>query len=117
MCVCVCVCVLSPISHVRLFATLQTVSCQAPLFMGLSRQEYYSGWPFPSPGDLPDPGVEPESLTSPAWQAGSLPLVPPGKPGSPVSFMANPSHLNVLAPEEGQTRNESASARNISRDF
>ena len=117
MCVCVCVCVLSPISHVRLFATLQTVSCQAPLLMEFSRQEYWSGLPCPPPGDLPDPGVEPESLTSPAWQAGSLPLVPPGKPGSPVSFMANPSHLNVLAPEEGQTRNESASARNISRDF
>ena len=42
--------------------------------MGFSRQEYWSGLPFPSPGDLPDPGIKPVSFTSPAWQAGSLPL-------------------------------------------
>ena len=117
LCVCVCVHALSPISHVRLFATLWTVACQAPLLVEFSRQEYWSGLPCPLPGDLPDPVVEPASLTSSAWQASSLPLVPPGKPGSPISFTANPSHLNVLAPEEGQTRNESSSARNISRDF
>ena len=44
---------------------------QAPLSMGFSRQEYWSGLPFPSPGDLPDPGIEPTSLV---WQADSLPL-------------------------------------------
>ena len=42
--------------------------------MGFSRQEYWSGWPFSSPGDLPDPGTEPTSLASPALQADSLPL-------------------------------------------
>ena len=50
--------------------TLWTVACQAPLSMGFSRQEYWSGLPFPSPGDLPDPGIEPGS---PALQADDLP--------------------------------------------
>ena len=45
------------LSHVRLFATPWTAACQAPLFMGLFRQEYWSELPFPSPGDLPDPGI------------------------------------------------------------
>ena len=54
----VCVCVLS---HVGLFATPWTVAHQAPLSMGFSRQEYWSGLPFPSPGDLLDPGIEPMS--------------------------------------------------------
>ena len=64
MCVCVCVCVCArALSHVRFFATLWTVSRQAPLSMGLSRQEYWSGLPFPSPGDPPDPKVKPESPT------------------------------------------------------
>ena len=54
---------------------------QAPLFMGFFRQEYWSGLPCPPPGDLPDPGVEPASLTSPGLAGGfSLPLAPPGKP-------------------------------------
>ena len=52
------------------FATSWTVACQAPLSMGFSRQEYWSGLPFPSPGDLPDPGIEPGF---PALQADSLP--------------------------------------------
>ena len=54
--------VLSPFSHVQLFATLWTVAHQAPLSTGFSRQEYWSGLPFPSPGDLPDPGIEPTSF-------------------------------------------------------
>ena len=66
--------------HVRLLVTPQTVARQAPLSMGFSRQEYRSGLPCPPPGDLPDPGTEPRFLTSPAWQVGSLPLVPPGSP-------------------------------------
>ena len=53
-------------SHVRLYAMQRTVASQAPLSMGFSRQEYWSGLPFPSPGDLPDPGIEPVSLMSPA---------------------------------------------------
>ena len=57
-----------------------TVACQAPLSMGFSSPEYWSGLPCPPPGDLPDPGIKPTSLKSPALQVGSLPLVPPGKP-------------------------------------
>ena len=53
------------------FVTPWTVACQTPLSMGSSRQEYWSGLPFPPPWDLPDPGIEPES---PALQADSLPL-------------------------------------------
>ena len=67
--------VLSHFSHVQLFVTLWI-----PLSMGFSRQEYCSGLPCPPLGDLPDPGIEPMSLTSPALQAGSLPIAPPGKP-------------------------------------
>ena len=57
------VCILS---LVRLCATLWTIACQAPLSMELSRQEYWSGLPFPTPGDPPDLGIEPMSLASPA---------------------------------------------------
>ena len=64
------------LSHVRLFAAPWTVAYQAPLSMGFSRQEYWSGFPFPSPGDLPNPGIEPGS---PALQADSLPSQPTGK--------------------------------------
>ena len=60
-------------------ATQWTVAHQAPLSMGLSRQEYWCGLPCPPPGDLPNPGIEPASLTPLPLQAGSLPLVPPGK--------------------------------------
>ena len=59
-------CTLSPFSYVQLFATLWTVAHQAPLFMGFSRQEYWSGLPGPSPWDLTNPGIEPASLMSPA---------------------------------------------------
>ena len=65
------------LSHVRLFATPWTVAFQAPPSMGFSRQEYCSGVPFPSPGDLPDPGTEPGS---PAFQADALTSAPPGTP-------------------------------------
>ena len=49
------------LSRVRLFATPWTAVCQAPLSMGFSRQQYWSGLPFPSPGDLPKPGIQPGS--------------------------------------------------------
>ena len=62
-------------SCVRLFATPWTVALQTPPSMGFSRQEYWSGLPFPSPGDLPDPGIEPRS---PALQADTLTSEPPG---------------------------------------
>ena len=57
---------LSCFSHVLLFGTPQAAVCQASLSMEFSMQEYWSGLPFPTPGDLPDPGIEPVSLTSPA---------------------------------------------------
>ena len=66
------------LSSVRLFATLWTVAYQAPPSMGFSRQEYWSGVPFPSSGDLPNPEVKPGSL---ALQADSLPSEPPGNVG------------------------------------
>ena len=72
---CVCVCELP--SCVRLFVTPWTVASQAPLSMGFSRQEYWSRVSCPSPGDLPDPGIEPRS---PALQADSLKPDSPGKP-------------------------------------
>ena len=62
---------------VRLLATPWTVAHLAPLSMGFFRQEYLSGLSFPSPGDLPDPRIEPRS---PSLQADTLPSEPPGKP-------------------------------------
>ena len=64
------------LSRVRLFATPWTVAYQAFLSMGFSRQEYWSGLPFPSPGNLPDPGIEPGS---PVLEAGTLTSQPPGR--------------------------------------
>jgi len=64
------------LSCVWLFTTLWTVARQAPLSMGFSRQEYWSGLPCPPAGDLPNPGIEPGS---PTLQANSLPSEPPGK--------------------------------------
>ena len=65
------------LSRVRLFVTPWTVAYQAPPSMGFSRQECWSGLPFPSPGDLPDPGIKPGS---PVLQADTLLSEPPGKP-------------------------------------
>ena len=62
------------LSRIRLFATPWTVAHQAPLSMGFSRQEYWGGLPFPSPGDLPDPGI---ISKSPALQADTLTSEPP----------------------------------------
>ena len=64
-------CMLSPFSHVRLFVTQWTVARQVSLSTGVSRQEYWSGLPCPSPGGLPNSRTEP---VSPALQADSLPL-------------------------------------------
>ena len=78
VCVCVCVCVYAhQLSHVKIFATPWTVACQASLSMGFPRQEYWSGLPFPPPGDLPDPGIEP---VSPALVGKFFSTEPPGKP-------------------------------------
>ena len=71
-----CVCVLS---HVRLFAALWTVAHLAPLSMEFSRQEYWSGVPYPPAGDLPDPGIKPAFRTSPAFAGRFFTTEPPGK--------------------------------------
>ena len=73
------------LSQVRLFVTPWTVAHHVSLSMEFSRQEYWSGLPFPSPGDLPDPRFKPGS---PALQADSLPAEPPGKPVM-FKFFAN----------------------------
>ena len=65
------------LSRVQFLATPWTAGYQAPLSMGFSRQEYWSGLPYPSPGDLPDPGIKPRS---PALEADALTSEPPGKP-------------------------------------
>ena len=65
-----CCAVLSHFSPVRFLATLWTIAHQAPLSMGFSKQEYWSRLPCPPPGDLPNPGIEPASLMSPALAGG-----------------------------------------------
>ena len=76
------------VTYVQLFATPWTVACQAPLSMGLSWQEYWSGFSLPPPGDLPDVGIKP---TSPVLAGGFFTAEPPGK--SP-----NHSCLSVKSP-------------------
>ena len=71
---------LSHFSCAWLFVILWTVTCQAPLSMGFSRQEQWTGLLCPPPGDLPNAEIEPMSLSLLHWQVGSLPLAPPGKP-------------------------------------
>ena len=81
------------LSRVQLFATPWTVAYQAPLSMGFSRQQFWSGLPFPSPGDLPNSGIEPES---PALQADALTSEPPGKqnlPAIPITALMG-IHIN-----------------------
>ena len=71
------------LSRVWLFVNLWTVARQTPLFMGFSIQEYWSGLPYPPPGDLPHPGIEPGS---PALQADTLYSEPSGKPQAQLEF-------------------------------
>ena len=78
VCVCVCVCVWE-LNRVRLFATPWTRAHQAPLFIWFSKQEYRSGLTFPVPRDLPNPGIEPESLACSAFTDGFFNTMP-GKP-------------------------------------
>ena len=81
MCVCVCVLVDSVVPD---SVTTWIISCQAPLSVEFSRQEYSSGLPFPSPGDLPDPGIK---TGSPTLLADSLPYEPPRSPSLPYCLM------------------------------
>ena len=62
----------SVLSRIQLFETSWTIARESPLSVGFSRQEYWSGLPFTSPGDLPDPVIEPMSLTSPALAGGFI---------------------------------------------
>ena len=75
------------LSDVRLFVTPWTVACQAPLSMECSKQEYWSGSPFPTPGDLPDPGMELASVVPSALADGFFTTAPPEKSSSVLSFM------------------------------
>ena len=81
-------CLLRRFSHVRLFVTPWTVACQTLLSMGFSRHEYWNGLPCLPPGDLPNPGIKPVSLTSPTWAGGTLPLVPMRNLGSRLKSKA-----------------------------
>ena len=74
MSVCVCVCVHVHAQLCPTLCDLMDCACQVPLSVGIPRQEYWSGLPFPPPGHLPDPGIKPVSPKSPALQANSLPL-------------------------------------------
>ena len=82
------------LSHVRLFAALWTVAHQAPPSMGFSRHKYWSRLPFPSPGDFPDPGIEPRS---PALQADTLTSEPPGKPQWRSLTIIKKKKLSILS--------------------
>ena len=81
------------LSHVQLFVIPWTVARQAPLSMEFSRQEYWSGLPFPSPGDLSGPGIKNGSA---ALQADSLPSGPPGKP---IPLQAKVKQLPLSLPD------------------
>ena len=90
---------LSRLGRLRVLAaqswTPWTVAQQAPLSTGFSRQEYWSGLPFPPPGDLPNPGIKPKS---PIPQADSLPSEPPGKPSTPLKAALWPLTIPGIQP-------------------
>ena len=86
------------LSHVRCFATPRTIACQAPLSMGFSWQEYWSGLPCPPLGVLPNLETEPRS---PALQADSLPVEPPGKPVALYSEWEMHRKTNILGGDAG----------------
>ena len=118
-----CVCMLRHLSCVLLFATLWTVSCQAPLSMGFSWQEYWSGLSCPPPGDLPDPGTEPASFkslalagrfftTSTTWDALELPY------NSAISFLGIfPKTTKTLVQKDTCTPNVYSSTIYNSQDL
>ena len=92
VCVCVCVCVCSAVHSCLVFTTPWTVASQAPLPMEFSREESWIVLPFPTPGDLPDPGIQ-------RWQANSLTLAPPGKPLEVMQMNKNhPCHKGASLP-------------------
>ena len=88
VCVCVCVCA-HVLSRVLLIVTPWTAALQAPLSVGFPRQEYWSGLPVPSPGNLSNPGIQSARLMSPALAGGSLSLAQPRKQYVPGLFNFN----------------------------
>ena len=99
---------LSHFSHVLFFATLWTIAHQAPLSMEFPRQEYWSALPFPSPGDLPDPGINP---TSPSLQADSL----SAEPSECLAYSLHPVHtgwMSVWRPIKGLQAHQGAAILN-----
>ena len=86
-------CVCQSLSRIRLFVSPWTVAHQVPLSMGFSRQEYWSRLPFPSPGDLPKPGIEPRSPT--------LLSEPPGKSFPPEGIVYNALKWSDFCPQTG----------------
>ena len=99
VCVCACACIQS-LSGVDLFVMPWTTAHQAPLSIGCPRQEYWSGLPFPPPGDLPDPGIKHVSPVSTALASGFYTTVPPGKPK--VCLVQIFGKLNCHFPEESE---------------
>ena len=105
VCVCVCVCArvrtrarAQSLSHVQLFVTPWTGACQAPISLKIFKQEYWTGLPFPTPGDLPDQGIEPASLASPALSHGFFITAPPVA-GTKITYpfySFNPSWVTCL---------------------
>ena len=88
------ICALSQFSHVQLFATPWTITYQVPLFMGFSQQEYWSELPCPPPVDLPNPGIELTSLSSPVLAGRFFITDPPKKPRALVRslYQISPEH-------------------------
>ena len=83
------------LSHVLLFSTSWTVACQAPLSMGFSRKQHWSGLPCPSPGDLPDPGIKPPS---PALASGFFTAEPPGRPLTKLTCTIDHHGIQLVEP-------------------
>ena len=91
------------------FVILWTVAHQAPLSMGFSRQENWSGSPCSSPGDLPHSGIKPASLASPALASGLFPTEPPGKPNTVAAdgkFSRKAMNKGYVSPRGGFNDNQ-----------
>ena len=95
---CMCVRMLSHLTCIRLFVSLWTIACQASLSVGFSRQEYWSGLPWPSPGYLPNPGIEPMSLRSPALAGGFFTTSATGKTSVHPTHHLNTTDWSQLMP-------------------
>ena len=109
-----CWAMLSCFSHVRLFATLWTVACQAPLYLGFSRQEYWSGLLCPLAVGLQ--GLNPQSLMSPTLQVDSFPLVPPGNPMQEQLINYMPSFHTMDFPSGSVVKNLPAMQETLQED-